>query len=377
MFFKQNKTPALQIKEANSVHSSREKGSTMKSKTRRKWKKPKDKPKRPLSAYNIFFRHERAKLMIKVEQSQDRFEKVGFAALAKHIAAKWKQLDNYSRKPYEAQAEIEQRQYRVLLEEWKRKQNRGYDSSNSQLVVSSRSLPDPSNKKQGLSRVPSSIPELDDKRSVNLSNSNTTFSNTQSVVMPLPHLDQVKRVKVFSSQPVPSSQEFAVVSPQNRILMSNNVFTNATQSNIAVERPETRPDNFARKFDTAPYPKKKDLFSHPFPGKDIHMKFPMIMPNSLSQINHADISKQKQYQTSCSCDFQKSYSHTCKEQSICEQVDSIEACSHVFLNPSKEIFVSQSPTSTDQEEIFVRNLSSPCLIEEAEINDIYEFLKTT
>jgi len=354
--------------------------------------------------------------MVKVEQSQDRFEKVGFAALAKHIAAKWKQLDHYSRKPYEAQAEIEQRQYRVLLEEWKRKQNGGCDSSNSRLVVSSRSLPDFSNTKQVLSRAtssmpelddkrsvnlsnsntafpttqsvvmplphldrartPSSMPELDDKRSVNLSNSNTAFPTTQSVVMPLPHLDRVNRVEVSTSQPVPSSPEFAVLSPQNRMLVSNNIVRNATQTDISVERPETRPNNFAHKIDTAPYQGKKDLFSQPFPGKDIPIKFSMIMPNSLSQIHHADTSKQNQYQPSFSCDFQKSYSHMYKEQLIFEQGDCFEACSDMFLNP-KQILVSQSRTSTAQEEIFVRNLSSPCLIEEAEINDIYEFLKTT
>jgi len=118
-----------------------EKNSIVKTKkTRKKWKKPKDKPKRPLSAYNIFFRHERENLMLKVSQGQEKFAKVGFAALAKHIGAKWKQLDPEPRKIYEAQAEIEQQRYKVLLEEWRRKQKSGYGSSKDLLAPSPCSL---------------------------------------------------------------------------------------------------------------------------------------------------------------------------------------------------------------------------------------------
>jgi hypothetical protein len=68
--------------------------------TRRKWKKPKDMPPRPLSAYNLFFAH----------------------SVARAIATKWKSLKPASRSRYEKLAEKEEgRRYKVKLSEWKKK----------------------------------------------------------------------------------------------------------------------------------------------------------------------------------------------------------------------------------------------------------------
>lgn len=118
------------------------KRSAVKTKGRKKWKKPKDKPNRPLSAYNIFFRNERAKLMQEIQHNQKNIGKVGFAPLAKHIAAKWKQLDKSSRKIFEAQAEIEQQRYKVLLEEWKRKQGPSNNGSDHSAISAVPAMPD-------------------------------------------------------------------------------------------------------------------------------------------------------------------------------------------------------------------------------------------
>jgi len=89
---------------------------------RKKWKKPKDKPNRPLSAYNIFFRDERRKLM-SVNNGLSVDKKVGFAALARHISAKWKALDEDSKKAYKMPANLEQIRYKLELAEWRKKQS--------------------------------------------------------------------------------------------------------------------------------------------------------------------------------------------------------------------------------------------------------------
>ena len=92
---------------------------------KKKWKKPKDKPKRPLSAYNIFFRQERGNLLYTDPLDSRKRVKIGFSALAKNIAAKWKQLEPEYRRIYEVQAEIEQLRYKSEVDEWKRNQEGG------------------------------------------------------------------------------------------------------------------------------------------------------------------------------------------------------------------------------------------------------------
>jgi hypothetical protein len=75
------------------------------------WKKPEGKPKRPLSAYNLFFQQEKARVQ--------KDGKYGFAALARKIAEKWKTLDKEDKSPYEAQAAIEKAKYVKEVDLWK------------------------------------------------------------------------------------------------------------------------------------------------------------------------------------------------------------------------------------------------------------------
>jgi HMG-box domain len=106
-----------------------------KSRKKRSWKKPKGKPKRPLSAYNLFFQAERNNLIYSMpnvnhahgyvfneseikSQGRKPHGKIGFAELAQKIAKKWKSLDESEKAVYEARAYIEKESYRKVLENW-------------------------------------------------------------------------------------------------------------------------------------------------------------------------------------------------------------------------------------------------------------------
>lgn len=117
-------------------------GKTMSSSTsngakKRSWKKPADKPKRPLSAYNLFFKAERARLISGGTSSTSNDDsnagdakrkhrkthgKIGFAALAQNIAGKWKTLSAKDRRPFEQKAAVEKARYRKELEAWQQVQ---------------------------------------------------------------------------------------------------------------------------------------------------------------------------------------------------------------------------------------------------------------
>eukprot|EP00978_Attheya_sp_CCMP212_P000901 scaffold1948_cov52-Attheya_sp.AAC.4 len=90
-------------------------------------KKLKDKPKRPLSAYNIFFRSERKLLVQKgrdLGSGASKTPQMGFAGMARHVAGKWNTLDASERRPFIELAIKEKVRYQASVTKWKELQNR-------------------------------------------------------------------------------------------------------------------------------------------------------------------------------------------------------------------------------------------------------------
>jgi hypothetical protein len=106
------------------------------------WKKPKDMPKRPLSAYNLFFKEERERILNagpetaqgvesptgndegetgRSDTKHGRTSGIGFSNLTKRIAIRWQQLDSEGRNPYEKRAAIDKKRYNEAVLVWRTK----------------------------------------------------------------------------------------------------------------------------------------------------------------------------------------------------------------------------------------------------------------
>lgn len=104
-----------------------------KTRRKKKWKKPKDKPNRPLSAYNLFFAEMRAKMLgddaptpeqeaLKKRVHCKTHGKIGFAVMARTIGAHWKALAADKKKVFEDRASKEKLRYQIELASWKEAQ---------------------------------------------------------------------------------------------------------------------------------------------------------------------------------------------------------------------------------------------------------------
>lgn len=141
-------------------------------------KKPKNKPKRPLSAYNIFFKDERAKILanipdkkgedgeeedeetkVKTEEGEEGEDKpsgeeekdedgkktsgkkrkrvphgkIGFESLAKIVGQRWKELPPEELETYKKRAEDDMKRYRKEMEAYVQKQREGLEQSREHL----------------------------------------------------------------------------------------------------------------------------------------------------------------------------------------------------------------------------------------------------
>ena len=82
-----------------------------------------EKPKRPLSAYNIFFKDERERLLetMKASSHSNPSEKLGFAAMARTVAVRWREVDPTQKAYYDHLASLDQRRYKIEMDKWKAK----------------------------------------------------------------------------------------------------------------------------------------------------------------------------------------------------------------------------------------------------------------
>lgn len=112
-------------------------------------------PKRPLSAYNIFFREERRKLLgedlaekYEIEDQSTRKHrkshgKIPFREMATMIAANWKNLGTEDKEPFEKEAAVEREKYARALAIWKAEQAQK-DDAEQQLGTTSEHTHDTS-----------------------------------------------------------------------------------------------------------------------------------------------------------------------------------------------------------------------------------------
>ncbi|KAL3925841.1 MAG: hypothetical protein SGILL_000123 [Bacillariaceae sp.] len=84
----------------------------------RRKKKPKGMPKRPLSAYNLYFQAERFRIIEEQEKEGDDGPKIGFEGLGKIIGKQWRDLSNADKKKYEILAEKDGERYRKEMDKY-------------------------------------------------------------------------------------------------------------------------------------------------------------------------------------------------------------------------------------------------------------------
>ena len=96
-----------------------------------------EKPKRPLSAYNLFFQEERKHILANRPVRPQGVPlrrghgKMGFAEMAKTIAAKWNSIDAETKKKFESLALDEKIRYKKKMYEWKQLLNEANNNNNN------------------------------------------------------------------------------------------------------------------------------------------------------------------------------------------------------------------------------------------------------
>lgn len=90
-------------------------------------------PKRPLSAYNIFFKEERARILAELPKEEEEdgdkksktgpHGKIGFENLAKTIGQRWKKISADDAAEYKKKAAVDMERYKEQMEVYLRNKN--------------------------------------------------------------------------------------------------------------------------------------------------------------------------------------------------------------------------------------------------------------
>ncbi|GAX27092.1 hypothetical protein FisN_13Lh364 [Fistulifera solaris] len=102
---------------------------------KKKRKKDKNKPKRPLSAYNLFFKDERLRYLKEEEEHPPTSgPKDKFLNMSREIGRRWMNLSSERRKVYEALAEEAMFRYRVSMDAYKARKRLEEDAAHQLLA---------------------------------------------------------------------------------------------------------------------------------------------------------------------------------------------------------------------------------------------------
>ena len=78
-----------------------------------------ERPTRPLSAYNLWFRHERQRLM---QEKHEMVKALGFTGMAKYIGKRWRSVSEEEKRKFKELAVIEKKRYERAMAVWYKEQ---------------------------------------------------------------------------------------------------------------------------------------------------------------------------------------------------------------------------------------------------------------
>jgi len=104
-----------------------------------------DRPKRSLSAYNLFFQAERKRLLQTLPDCRSQGKKkprkshgkLGFADMARTISARWKSITPQEKAPYDELAKVDTMRYKRQMALWKEHQCKTFRNKNNAITQSS------------------------------------------------------------------------------------------------------------------------------------------------------------------------------------------------------------------------------------------------